>query len=170
MSGFSLDFNNTFEGYEDIKDGTYEVIIDQVGEDAAKTGTEFVNFRMAIRNDIDQPHQNQKMWHRVWKSKQTNQYSPVMFNTIGKAAQLQNGKTYNSLDELLQDFQGKPVQVTVKNETSEHNGQTYENLNVKSWRNTAYPNVQHQFKGDNNAPTNNVQQDSTTLNDSDFPF
>ena len=70
----------------------------------------------------------------------------LMFNTIGKAAGLQNGKVYNTFEELLEDFRGKPVQVYVENTTSEYNGKIYENLEVKQWKPTKFPDVQHQWK------------------------
>lgn len=168
MAGFSLDFNNVIEG--GIKDGIYEVVIDHATEDATPGGAEFTNFQMTIRNDLDQPHKNQKIWHRVWKKKDTGQYSMVMFNTIGKAAGLQAGKVYNSFQELLDDFRGRPVQVYVKNETSEYNGKTYENLNVKQWKPTKFPDVQHQYKQSNNQTQSNNNPFDTNIQDSDLPF
>lgn len=168
MAGFSLDFNNVIEG--EIKDGIYEVVIDHATEDATPGGAEFTNFQMTIRNDLDQPHKNQKIWHRVWKKKDTGQYSMVMFNTIGKAAGLQAGKVYNSFQELLDDFRGRPVQVYVKNETSEYNGKTYENLNVKQWKPTKFPDVQHQYKQSNNQTQSNNNPFDTTVQESDLPF
>lgn len=176
MTGFNLDFNDTFEGFEEVKDGIYEVVIESVVEDAnANTGTEFTNFTMVIRNDLDQPHKNSKIWHRNWKAKATGKYNMIMFNTIGKAAQLENGKTYSSFEELLEDYERKPIQVLVKNETSEHNGKTYENLNVKQWKPTAFPNVQHQFKdkGKSNSGSGGVfknEGEPIDISDDDLPF
>lgn len=169
MSGFKLDFNNTFEGFEKVEDGVYEVIIESAVEDATPSGAEHTNFTMVIRNDLDQPHKNQKIWHRNWKAKATGKYNMMMFNTIGKAAQLENGKSYNSFDELLNDYEGKPVQVFVKNETSEYNGKTYENLNVKQWKNTNFPNVQHQLKGTSAGVSSNAAPE-VTVNDDDLPW
>lgn len=169
MSGFSLDFNNTLQG--DIKDGVYEVVIDHITEDATPGGAEFANVQMTIRNDLDQPHKNQKIWERIFKAKATGKYNMLMFNTIGKAAGLQAGKVYNSFEELLEDFRGKPVQVLVKNETSEYNGNTYENLNVKQWKPTSFPEVQHQWKQSNNQSNNsNSINDTPTISDDDMPF
>ncbi|MDO6451746.1 DUF669 domain-containing protein [Oceanobacillus profundus] len=170
MAGFSLDFENTFEGYQKIEDGVYEVVIDYAKEDATPGGAEFTNFTMTIRNDLEQPFKNQKIWHRNWKAKETGKYNMMMFNTIGKAAQLQNGKTYSSFDELLDDYRGKPVQVYVENETSEYNGKTYENLNVKQWKPTKFPSVQHQFKGEGKggAPLDNGG--AIDIQEDDFPF
>lgn len=171
--GFNLDFNNTFEGYQKIEDGVYEVIIDHASEDATQSGAEFTNFQMTIRNDLDQPFKNQKIWERVFKAKATGKYNMMMFNTIGKAAQLENGKTYNNFDELLEDYRGKPVQVYVENETSEYNGKTYENLNVKQWKPTNFPEVQHQFKqsnAENKSNNNNNNNQQPVVTDQDLPF
>ena len=76
MTGFNLDFNNTFEGFAKIEDGVYEVVIDSAVEDATQGGSEFTNFTMTIRNDLDQPFKNQKIWERVWKAKATGKYKP----------------------------------------------------------------------------------------------
>lgn len=169
MSGFKLDFEHTFDG--EIENGTYEVIITSTGEDATQSGAEFANFRLTIRNDIEQKHKNQNIFSRVFKKKADGTYPQVMFNTIGKAAQLQNGKTYNSLQELLDDYIGKPLKVTVKNETSEYNGKTYENLEVKRWMKTEFTNVQHVYKN-NNQPDQQQQQQpqQPQVGKDDLPF
>lgn len=174
MTGIVLDFEETFEGYDKIEDGTYEVIIQSAEEDAAASGTVFTNFTMVVRNDVQQKFQNQKIWHRVWTKKDTGKYSMIGFNTIGKAAKLENGKRYMTMEDLLNDYFGKAVKVTVKNETSESDGKTYENLNVKKWEHTAFPNVQHQWKGqkqDAQAMTFQQQQQSgVPVTDDDLPF
>ena len=102
MTNFTLDMNDTFEG--GIKDGKYEVVITKFEESATQSGTEFVDVRLTVRNDIDQPYKNQIVFHRIWKAKATGKYNMKFFNTIGAAAQLQQGKQYSSIDELFQDF------------------------------------------------------------------
>src|SRR5690625_867383 len=98
----------------------------------------------------------------------TDKYNIKILNTIGKAFQMQKGKTYNSFEELLGDIEGKPVLVFVKNEENEYNGKTYNNLNVKMWNQTKFPNVQHQFKGKDQggAPMNNAPD----ISDDMLPF
>lgn len=147
MTGFNLDFTDTYEG-GNIEDGDYEVVIGRCNEDATENGAEYIEFDLIIRNDIDQKHKNQHIFHKVWKAKATGKYNMKSFNTIGKACQLQNGKSYKSLEELLNDFLRKTVIVNVKNEQSEYNGKTYNNTNVKYWNKTKFPNLQHQFKSD----------------------
>lgn len=166
--GFQLDQTDVFEG--GIKDGKYEIVVNRANEDATQGGTEYAELDLIIRNDLEQQHKNQHIFHKVWKAKATGKYNMRMFNTMGKACQLQNGKQYNSMDELLQDFVGKAAVVTVKNEESEYNGQTYQNLNVKQWEQTKFPNVQHQYK---QGESNNTAQTSggpIEVNDSDLPF
>lgn len=174
MTGFSLDFENTLDGGQ-IEDGTYEVIITFAAEDATKNGAEYADFRLTIRNDINQKFKNMIIFEKLWKAKATGKYYMPMFNTIGKAAQLQKGKTYNSMKGLLDDYVGKPLKVTVKNEESEYNGQTYTNLNVKKWEQTAFPNVQHVYKKKDDTPSNGGQTYQNPLppleiNDDDLPF
>lgn len=164
MTNFTLDMNDTFEG--GIKDGKYEVVITKFEESATQSGTEFVDVRLTVRNDIDQPYKNQIVFHRIWKAKATGKYNMKFFNTIGAAAQLQQGKQYSSIEELFQDFLGKPVLVAVKNEISEYNDKTYENLNVKRWEKTNFPELAHKFKTEEGSnPFATQQQDDT-----DYPF
>jgi hypothetical protein len=128
---FQLNHDDTFDA--NIPDGEFEVIIKSVEENVTQGGAEYCQFDMIIRNDVEQPNQNNHIFHKVWRAKATGEYNPKSFNIIGKAAELPNGKVYSSMEELFQDFIGRVVRVRVKNETSEYNGQTYENLNVKQW-------------------------------------
>lgn len=178
MTGFSLDFNDTMSGA--IKDGTYECLIVHAQEDVNKNGKELVQFRLIVRNDIQQQeHKNQMIFEDRYPNGQTGKHYMPYFNTVGKAAGLQAGKTYRSMQELLNDYLQKPVKVTVKNETSDYNNKTYENLNIKSWEPTDFPNVQHVHKnkdnGGNSAPQTQQQDPFAgggpiTVDDSDLPF
>lgn len=169
---FQLDFNDTFEARVD--DGVYEVVVNRCNENVTPGGAEYIEFELIIRNDIDQKFKNYRIFHKIWKNKETGKYNMRMFNTIGKACRLQNGKTYRSLDELLQDFLYKMARVQVKNETSEYNGKTYENLNIKYWEETKYPNLQHQFKDDtkdkDNMTASELFASGAVISDDDLPF
>lgn len=168
--GFNLDFNEVYEGNGGIKDGYYEVVVNRCNEDATPSGAEYTEFDLIIRNDLDQPHTNQHIFEKNFKAKATGKYNMTMFNTIGKACQLQNGKTYNSFEELLNDFVGKTALVFVKNEESNYNGKTYQNLNVKSWAQSKFPDLQHQFKGDDKGGAPFTSGDPVNISDKDLPF
>lgn len=164
---FTLDFSQANNGT--IKDGTYEAVIFNVLEDATPGGAEYMNFDMIIRNDVQQSYQNAHIFQRVWRAKDTGKYNAAMINTIAQAANLTDGKSYQSLKDLMSDFINHPVKVTVKNEKNEYKGKTYDDLNVKRWNKSDYPNVQHQFKS-GVAPQPAASNTDTTVEDDDLPF
>jgi len=146
MLNFHLNFNDIYEGQGKVEDGWYEVVVSRCNEDVTSGGAKYTEFELIIRNDIDQPFKNMHLFPKVWRSKKDNRYNMKMFNTIGKACQLQNGKSYAGLDELLNDFVHKKALVYVENQTSEYQGKIYENTNVKIWDQTKSPYLQHQFR------------------------
>lgn len=169
MADFNLNFENVYEGNGGkVEDGWYEVIVNRCNEDATPSGAEYTEFDLIVRNDLDQPSKNQHIFEKNFKAKATGKYNMTIFNTIGKACQLQNGKSYGGFDELLNDFVAKPALVFVKNETSDYNGKTYENLNVKMWNQTKFPNVQHQFKGKSEGGAS--LDSKPQINENDLPF
>lgn len=170
MTGFNLDFNDKFEG-GGVKDGMYEVIVNIAAEKSTPSGAEYVEVDLIIRNDIQQEHQNQHIFHKIWKKKDTGKYNLQAFNTLGWAFKLQEGKNYNGIDDLLQDFFMKVAKVMVKNETSEFKGKSYDNLNVKRWEQSAFPQSQHQFKQkESMANANQFAGNTLNISDDDLPF
>lgn len=131
---FQLNHDDVFEN--NIPDGEYEVFINRVAENVTQNGAEYVEVDLIVRNDVSQPNRNSHIFHKIWRSKESNEYNPKSFNIIGKAAQIPNGRAYRTMEELFADFAGSPVRVKIKNETSEYNGKTYENVNVKQWMTT----------------------------------
>ena len=146
------------------------MIVNIVKEDATRSGSEYMELDLIVRNDVQQKHQNQHIFHKIWKKKDTGKYNFQMFNTLGWAFRLQENKSYSSIDDLMQDFFMKVAKVTVKNEKSEPNAQgvIYDNLNVKRWEQSAFQNIQHQFK-DSSKP-NDFSGSSIEINDDDLPF
>lgn len=141
---FQVDHSKASEGGI-IPEGKYEVIVAKAFEDAAKSGTMFINLHLVVRNDIaGQSQQNRYIFGSIWQSKETGQYHPGMLNAVAKALKIENGKRYNSLEELLDDFRGKTCKVTVKHE--EYNGNT--NARVKSWEPSDFQGCNHVFKVD----------------------
>lgn len=159
---FKFDFEDTFEG--GLADGTYEVVIKSMTETATPSGAEHISVVLVVRNDVEQKGKNALIFHNIWKAKATGKYNKSMINTIGKYARMSADKEYNSLQDVFDDLERKPLKVTVKNESSEYNGKTYENLNVKNWGFTGLPNVQHVFKGKEqeevNDPFDDISEDS----------
>ena len=74
---------------------------------------------------------------------------------LAKAAGIPDGTKFSSLEDYLGQLVGKTLKVTVKNEKSEWQGKTYENLNVKRMEVTELP-----------LPASNPMD----ISDSDLPF
>ena len=77
-----------------------------------------------------------------------------------KAVKIPEGVEINSIDQFLELIRGKSLKVTVKNVTSEYNGQTYENLNVTKMEQSELPAFAGEIK-----PSTNQQ-----IEDLDLPF
>ena len=171
---FKLDFSKA-QTTGGVKDGAYEVIVNRANEDATRGGTEYIEIDLIIRNDVEQAYQNAHIFAKIWKNKETQVYNQGMVMAVAQALNLEDGKAYADLDDLLKDFYSKTCRVTVKNETSEYNGKTYENLTVKRWEQSKTKGiVNHQFK--NKKAQASVDDDafgSSTqigINDDNLPF
>lgn len=163
MAEFTLDFSKADDG--SIKDGTYEAVISSVKEDAAKTGTEFLNFDVVVRNDIDQKYKNAHVFQKVWRSKETGKYNQGRLMAIAKAAGMQDGKHYTSFEDFCNDFTGQPVKITVRNSTREYQGKTYDDTEIRRYEVSEFPDVQHKWPA---GMTPN--QPTPTVADNDLPF
>ena len=181
---FQLDHDNVFDAA--IPDGEYEVFINRAHEDVTPNGAEYISVDLIIRNDVSQPNRNNHIFHKIWKTKATGQYNPKSFNMIGKAAELPNKKSYNTMEELFADFEGRPVRVRVKNEKSQgSDGTIYDNLNIKMWEKTKIDGpVRHIGKEkpqpqndgltypppNQHAANNGFYGSQITIRDEDLPF
>lgn len=152
---FTIDYSKAQE-FATITDGTYEVVIKSAKPDASKGGTDFMNIQLKIRDDFEQKFKNNLIFHKIWVSKETQQYNSAQVNALAKAAQLPDGAKYAGVEEFLNALVGKHLKVTVRNEKSEYNGNTYENLNVKKLEKSSIM-----------AP---AQVSEPTIDDTDLPF
>lgn len=161
MAFFKVDHDKASEGGL-VTEGEYEVVVFKAFEDAAKSGTQFINLHLIIRNDIEQKHKNQWLFGSIWQSKATGEYHQGMLNGVARALQIENGKTFNTLDELVGEFVGKTARVTVKHE--EYNGKT--NARIQRWDPTKINGCNHEYKKN---PSEDLAGFSTVSND-DIPF
>lgn len=130
MSVFEIDYSQAQE-FAKVTDGTYEVLIDKAVQNASQGGTDFLDIQFKIREDYNQQFKNNRIFHKIWINKETRKYPVGQVMNLAKQAGIPDGTKFNSLDDYLNMLVGKALKVTVKNGTSEYNGKTYENLNVK---------------------------------------
>lgn len=167
--GFKVDYNEA-QDFGNVADGDYEVVVFNVTEEATKNGAENINFDLVIRNDVNQSYKNSHLFHKIWKSKETGKYNLGAVMAMAKNFGLPDGKNYESFDAFLQDFALRTAKVRVKNEQSEYNGKTYDNTNIKKFGQSAFPEMQHQFKK-KESPQNDFGRDSSiNISDDDLPF
>lgn len=173
---FAMDYSKATEG--GVADGTYETVIKSAQFKLTNSEKQYINFDLVIRNDIDQHYKNMHVFQKVWPKKGTRDYSMGYLFMIGMNAGIPNKKEFASIDDMLADFVGKPVKVSVKNEDSEYNGKTYTNLNIKKWAKSEFPDVQHKWKAENEGSGDDTQMadpfaessKSVNISDDDLPF
>lgn len=176
MAGFDLDYSQATD-FTTPDDGTYEAVIAGLKEDATKSGAQFMNIDMIIRNDIsDQKFKGHHIFRRIFVKKDTGKYPKGMLMSLAKASGLPDKFHFESFPEdYFAKLYHRPILITVKNEESEYQGKTYHNLNVKKWEVSKFPNVAHKFKSDeiNKAAANaqaGMNADSIDISDDSLPF
>lgn len=135
---FTIDYSQAKE-FGSIANGTYEVTIDLAKQDATQGGADFLDIRFRIRKDFQQEFQNNIIFHRIFAKKEDGKYPVASIMNLAKAAGIPDGTKFTSLEDYLNQLEGKALKVTVKNEKSEYKGKTYENLNVKRMEVTDVP-------------------------------
>lgn len=138
MSLFSVNYEAA-EQFSSVENGTYEVVVATTEQSASKTGTDFLDIRLKIRDDFQQKFRNNLIFDKVWINKQTLQYPEWALQRYAKAVKIPEGVEINTIEQFLDIIKGKTLKVTVKNEQSESNGVTYDNLNIKKMEQSELP-------------------------------
>ena len=138
MSLFSVNYEAA-EQFSSVENGTYEVVVATAEQSASKTGTDFLDIRLKIRDDFQQKFRNNLIFDKVWINKQTLQYPEWALQRYAKAVKIPEGVEINTIEQFLDIIKGKTLKVTVKNEQSEANGVTYDNLNIKKMEQSELP-------------------------------
>lgn len=138
MSLFSVNYEAA-EQFSSVENGTYEVVVATAEQSASKTGTDFLDIRLKIRDDFQQKFRNNLIFDNVWINKQTLQYPEWALQRYAKAVKIPEGVEINTIEQFLDIIKGKTLKVTVKNEQSESNGVTYDNLNIKKMEQSELP-------------------------------
>ena len=136
MALFSVNYEAA-EQFSSIEDGTYEVVVAQAEQSASQSGTDFLDIRLKIRDDFQQKFRNNLIFDKVWINKQT--LPEWALQRYSKAVKIPEGVEVNTIEQFLGLIIGKTLKVTVKNEQSEYNGKTYDNLNIKKMEQSELP-------------------------------
>lgn len=137
---FEIDYSKAQE-FANIENGTYETTIKKAAANATPGGADFLDIQFKIREDFDQKFKKNLIFHRIFAKKADGKYPVGSLMNLAKAAGIPDGTKFSSLDDYLDQLVGKAVKVTVKNEKSEYNGKTYDNLNVKKLEKSELPAI-----------------------------
>lgn len=138
MSLFSVNYEAA-DQFSSIEDGIYEVFVSYAEQSASQSGTDFLDIRLKIRDDFTQKFRNNLIFDKVWINKQTLQYPEWALQRYAKAVGIPENVEVQSIEHFLELIKGKTLKVTVKNEQSEYNGKTYDNLNIKKMEQSTLP-------------------------------
>ncbi|MDO4720945.1 MAG: DUF669 domain-containing protein [Peptostreptococcaceae bacterium] len=158
MAVFKMDTNDTYQGGVKPK-GYYEVEIDNAYEEASKTGgNSYVRIVLRVREDVEQAYKKALIFVNLYRSRETGEFNFRIFNSIGKACGMENGKEYNTLSELLDDFRGRSCKIKLGH--NEYNERTYER--VDEWKSSDFPKERNLIKASG--------FDEVSIEDEDIPF
>lgn len=160
MSFITADYSNlkgNNGSYAPLPQGEYEMVIKSAHEDATPSGAETFQIDFVVRNDLNGvpalsetngKYHDRHVFMDNWKRKATNQYDLKNFPYLLKAVGVPEGLELNSLDEVIEVIEGKPVKVFVKKETNTYNGNTTERNTVALWNisKSNFPQCQHQWQ------------------------
>jgi Protein of unknown function (DUF669). len=189
--GFKTNHKEAAQSDFSIKpEGDYEVIIKGIEEKTTRNNKTGLNMKLLIRNDVPgQKFGNGFLFHTFWKRKEPTEldmqvegygYGQIM--NLSKAANLPDGKDYESLSEYCNDLIDKCIRVTLKHK--EYNGKPQERISYIN--ETKFPDCKHVYKESTTANKNGFaskpQEFNTTaqqqtyspvdisLDDEDLPF
>lgn len=152
--GFKNNYEQAQQGGGLKPEGDYECIITAIEEHTTKNGAKGLNFTFVIRNDVQgQRYGNACLFHTIWRKKSPNEfdmqvggYNFGQLMAMGKAAQLPDGKDYDTLKQYCEDLLNKCIRVTLKHESNPdyRNGEPQER--VRFVDPTKFPDCRHKFK------------------------
>ncbi len=90
-----------------IKEGEYEVILEKAEIKKLLSGKEKIGIQFRIRTDVEQEGKNRIVFEDIWKEKDNPQFfNRRRLNLLLATQKIDNGKTFNTIQELLQFLTG----------------------------------------------------------------
>lgn len=93
--------------------GEYEVYVAACHFNATQGGTEYLDLQLRVRDDLEQPQKNRKVFEALWLSAKALEFTQRTMNIISKLCGIDDGKEYESLDQWGADITGKFMRVKV---------------------------------------------------------
>lgn len=98
-----------------IKEGEYEVILEKAEiKKLPMSGKEKIAIQFRIRTDVEQDAKNRVIFEDIWKEKDNPQFfNRRRLNLLLATQKIENGKTFNTIQELLQVLTGSTLVIKI---------------------------------------------------------
>lgn len=151
---FKIDYDQAQQGFTMIKPGKYECVLTGVEGVTAKTGTKGYRLSVAVRDDVVQEFAGRTFEQVLWTRRDTGQVNGGLLNAMAKAMRLENGKSYNSIEDLFADMVLKPFVGDIVIDEQEYG------LDKKIWRSNRISRWEASEKPNLNLAGSKVLQES----------
>lgn len=96
-----------------IKEGEYEVVIERMTEGETPNGKRKIDVMFRIRDIEGQVHINRVLFDTIWKERETEFYNRRRINMLLGTQDFEDGKTFNSIRELIDEMLGSFLRIKV---------------------------------------------------------
>lgn len=154
--------------------GEYEVYVASCYVNVTRGGSEYLDLQLQIRDDLEQPQKNRKIFESLWLSDKAFEFTQRTMNMISKLCGIPNDKEYDSLDQWGADITGKMMRVRVYHQKG--NEGYPDKARVNRWSETTAPEPIGPITGRDEAvrAVSNLKMPAAagfqTVADSELPF
>lgn len=140
---FTIDYDKAKQGFTLVDPGKYECVLTDVEKTVAKTGTIGYKLHVVIRDDVDQPFSGWTFDQTLWTKRDTGQLNGGLLNAMARAMQLENGKSYKSMEDLFVDMILKPFigEIVIDEQEYGTEGKIWRSNRIQKWHATGKPDM-----------------------------
>ena len=139
-----------------IAEGLYEVILEKAETKTLPSGKEKIGIMFRIRSDVDQAFQNRVVFEDIWKERDTEFFNRKRLNMLMGTQNFENGKTFNSIAELIDALTGAFLQINV---TKSYDDYRQEEVNGISY-----------YRSSEHKPQTVAETQPSDISEDDIPF
>jgi hypothetical protein len=103
-----------------IDEGKYEVFIKEALIKTTINGKEKIAIQFKIRDDVQQKFQNRVIFEDIWKERETEFFNRKRLNQLLGTQSFEDGKTFDSIQDLLQSLKGINLVIKVNKEMDDY--------------------------------------------------
>jgi hypothetical protein len=108
-------------GYELLKEGEYEAVIEAIEIKTLQSGKEKIGIKFRIRTDVEQEAKGRVVFEDIWKEKENPQYfNRKRLNQLLGTQHLHDGMTFDGIESVLAVLKGGFVRIKVAVQFSEY--------------------------------------------------